>query len=397
MGNNFPVIKTNQAIVKVGKHSHSLVVRGLNAIQCQNDELMIAEQDVGSKYRKARKDYDRIIIRCGYIEWRPPNWDTFKLERLHSCYTIFQSLANQGYGKAYFPLSILLMGNQGIHENKQKASYYSNLAFKWCFRNKLKNDPVIWFYLGMMYRSGEATKQNNDLAFFWLTKSAEKDYNSAQFYLGEMYNDGEGVDQNHKTAAFWFQKAAHQHHAAAGIQLAWMYHYGIGIEQDHEKSAQCYWMAHTKEHESAAFYLGVMYENGEGVKLDSEQANHWYQISASHGFKAAEDYLCLVYINEKLEYQGINKVLYCFRKAVEGRDLYAQIDIGYIYENGIGVEKSYKDAFYWYKKSANQDADAYLNIGYMYDKGQGVEKNEELAFYSYLKAINNSNYIKNTT
>lgn len=55
---------------------------------------------------------------------------------------------------------------------------------------------------------------------------------------------------------------------------------------------------------------------------------------------------------------------------------WAQNNIGYLYEQGLGVGQSYPEAMNWYKKAAAQNLpQAQFNIGTLYSYGYGVEKN----------------------
>ena len=109
-------------------------------------------------------------------------------------------------------------------------------------------------------------------------------------------------------------------------------------------------------------------------------------------------------------------------KADEFGHKYAACDIGYMYEQGLGVSKNHDLAMKWYMKAANQGSgqacynlawnyrnveykyeeamkwylkadelgndDAAFAIGYMYDEGLGVMKNYQEANKWYLKAAN---------
>jgi len=56
----------------------------------------------------------------------------------------------------------------------------------------------------------------------------------------------------------------------------------------------------------------------------------------------------------------------------------AQHNLAFMYNNGTGVTKDYKQAFKWYTKSAEQgNATAQYNLGTMYNKGLGVTKDYE--------------------
>jgi len=57
------------------------------------------------------------------------------------------------------------------------------------------------------------------------------------------------------------------------------------------------------------------------------------------------------------------------------------------YDQGIGVRKSFKKAFYWYKKSVpNKNPIVYYNLGLCYLSGQGIDRDHKKAFYWTKKA-----------
>jgi len=56
-------------------------------------------------------------------------------------------------------------------------------------------------------------------------------------------------------------------------------------------------------------------------------------------------------------------------------------------KNGEGVARNYTEATKWYRKSAEQgDVYAQNNLGWMYQNGLGVEKDKQQARYWYQKA-----------
>ncbi|KAG0266109.1 hypothetical protein DFQ27_000156 [Actinomortierella ambigua] len=65
----------------------------------------------------------------------------------------------------------------------------------------------------------------------------------------------------------------------------------------------------------------------------------------------------------------------------------AQLSLGWIYEHGHGVDKSDKDAFWWYRLAASQGtAVAQLRVAKMYQQGLGVEASDENALLWYRRA-----------
>ncbi len=72
-----------------------------------------------------------------------------------------------------------------------------------------------------------------------------------------------------------------------------------------------------------------------------------------------------------------------FELLAEQRDAQAQFYLGYMYNNGQGVEKKDSgEALKWYKRAAKQgDTEAQHNLALMYGKGHGVPKHN---IYSYM-------------
>jgi hypothetical protein len=65
----------------------------------------------------------------------------------------------------------------------------------------------------------------------------------------------------------------------------------------------------------------------------------------------------------------------------------AQVNVGEIYEKGLGITPDYVTAAAWYNKAAEQgDTRGAINLGYLYEKGLGVEKNMVEALNLYRKA-----------
>ena len=76
----------------------------------------------------------------------------------------------------------------------------------------------------------------------------------------------------------------------------------------------------------------------------------------------------------------------------EKGDADAQFNLGKIYYDGKGVEKSYEQAVYWWAKAAEQGyAKAQNNLGVCYYWGEGVEQSYEQAVYWWTKAAEQGN------
>jgi TPR repeat protein len=65
----------------------------------------------------------------------------------------------------------------------------------------------------------------------------------------------------------------------------------------------------------------------------------------------------------------------------ERGDATPQFQLGWLYEEGLGVSKDYKTAIKWYKRAAEQGyAYAQSALGRMYEKGKGVPQDYSRAY-----------------
>src|SRR5258708_12799704 len=92
-----------------------------------------------------------------------------------------------------------------------------------------------------------------------------------------------------------------------------------------------------------------------------------------------------------------------FYKAAEHGNNNAEENIGYMFQNGLGVPTDYARAMSWFDKAAAQgNSDAENQLGWIYEYGQGVEPDDAKAVTWYrLSAdqgnrhgINNLDYFK---
>ena len=239
------------------------------------------------------------------------------IHQLASVFAVFQQLADQSYGKAYFPLARMYWGGQGISKNCYKAEYYSRMAFDWCIANQELNDPEIWTDLGLMYEY-----ESEEEAAFWYSKAAKQGNPNAQNLLGLMWKNGNCEEgENFDEAYFWYRKAAEQGHAEAQTNLGLMWEYGDGVEQDNDEAVYWYGKAAEQGHADGQYYLGRMYQD-------------WY------GGVVGECYF---------------QTEFWWRKAAEQGNPNGQCALGWLYKHGWGlVEQDDIQAEFWYRKAAEQ-------------------------------------------
>ena len=268
---NLPAVIATQSVAVLTEQRGSLVARGMDALRKDNDAL----------YRQARLVFDRREIKNG--------WDAADNPAIFAAFKIFRQLADQDYGKAYYPLSYLYRRCQNIKDGEALAKHYTQMAFDWCFANQANLDVELWCILGTMYCNGHGVGQNYEQALYWFRKAAEQGHARGQYNFGFIYYEGRGVEKNNGRAAYWFRKAAEQGNARGQVKLGFMYTNGRGVEQNYELAV--YWSRKAAEQDNAygQWNLGAMYMLGRGVEQNDEQAVNWFRKAAEQGNAYAQE------------------------------------------------------------------------------------------------------------
>ena len=91
--------------------------------------------------------------------------------------------------------------------------------------------------------------------------------------------------------------------------------------------------------------------------------------------------------------QDYKEAMKWYQKAAAQGNAIAQKNIGYLYDQGKGVEQDYEEAMKWYQKAADQgNASAQNNIGALYYYGDGVKQDYEEAMKWYQEEIAQGHY-----
>ena len=110
----------------------------------------------------------------------------------------------------------------------------------------------------------------------------------------------------------------------------------------------------------------------------------------SYGGTATAQKISTPEVDKAVEYykRGDFKNAYSlFEKEANNGNSYAEFSLGFLYENGEGVEQNFTIAAEWYLKAAKKGN--YLaehNLGIMYENGDGVEHNNSIAVEWYRKS-----------
>jgi len=198
-------------------------------------------------------------------------------------------------------------------------------------------------------------EKNYGLALTSLKPLADKGHPGAQSNLGYMYENGLGVAIDLSEAARWYRMAAEQGDPYSQTRLGYLYEKGLGVPRDDALAAQWYAKAAFAGDQTGQSNLGIMYRDGRGVARNYKEAEKWFSLAAEQGSAWALMNVGLLYTHGgdglPLDYV---KAIDFFHKAAEGGDPDALYDLGWVYEQGLGVPADRQRAIEWYSKAAGK-------------------------------------------
>jgi len=222
---------------------------------------------------------------------------------------------------------------------------------------------------------------------------------AAQFYMGRLTAMGLGVAQDLPKAVDWFQLAARQGHVEAQAVLGFHYMEGVGVAPSYAEAARWSARAAEKGHGGAAYNLAKMYmTGGPGLRADRAEAEKWAKIATAKGFpdalrahaeppKRSAEAVAVFKEGERLFNAGdMPGAVRAFARCAGMGDASCELQLGWHYEEGKGIEKNLGTAVRWYRAAAEQNHPrAEENLGTMYQLGRGVAKNCKTAVEWYAR------------
>jgi TPR repeat protein len=198
-------------------------------------------------------------------------------------------------------------------------------------------------------------QKNYGLALVSLKPLADTGNPVAQSDLGYMYEEGLGVTIDLSEAARWYRMAAEQGDPYSQTRLGYLYEKGLGVPRDDALAAQWYAKSAAAGDEQGQSWLGSMYRDGRGVVRNYKEAEKWFSLASEQGSAWARMNIGLLYTHggDGLP-QDYVKAIDLFRKAADGGDPDALYNLGWAYEQGLGVPADRQRAIEWYSKAAGK-------------------------------------------
>lgn len=125
---------------------------------------------------------------------------------------------------------------------------------------------------------------------------------------------------------------------------------------------------------------------------DYATAKKQLKILAQEGDKKAQNNLGYMYLNGVGVDKNHEKALLWYRKAAKQGVAEAQHSLGFMYSEGLGTDPVYAIALKWYRMAAELGlSQAQFNLAYMYENNIGIRRNDKQVFNWYSRAAEQGN------
>lgn len=209
----------------------------------------------------------------------------------------------------------------------------------------------------------------------------------------------EGV---HERALSLFEMAAEAGIAAAHTKLGDYYNFGIGpVREDYARAVAHYRRAAEGGDAPAKSTLAIMYRIGRGVPKDFDRMFDLLQESAEAGYHVSQYRLAETYMNpqsvpgalaRRLDLPDPVKAAELYRMAADQGSVDAKAALAKFHEGNGGFEDP-ETRLKWLRNAVEQgDARAINALGFLYEQGEGVDYDPVRAAELYVEALETGNF-----
>jgi SEL1 protein len=302
--------------------------------------------------------------------------------------------------KAAGYLGRMFLRGEGMEQSFSKARI-------WFTRGLTNGDALCQYSLGLMYLNGYGVPKDVEKAADYFGAAADQDLAVAQTNLGMLFLD---AGDTH-TATRYFELAARNSHIEAFYYLAEMNNQAIGRDRSCGTAAVYYKLVAEK----AEPIWGALAEANEAYEEgDYQKAVVIYLMAAEQGSENAQANVAWLLDQTKPRWSPISWMLSLGQsaKAVVGDAALALIywtrsarqhnydsfvKMGDYYLTGLGTAVSAENAVACYQAAAEtmQSAQAMWNLGWMHENGIGIDQDFHLAkrFYDQALETNREAYL----
>uniref|UniRef100_A0A915HUM4 Uncharacterized protein n=1 Tax=Romanomermis culicivorax TaxID=13658 RepID=A0A915HUM4_ROMCU len=209
--------------------------------------------------------------------------------------------------------------------------------------------------------------------------------------------DGHGVKRNYKMASQYFQLASKSGHVLAFYNLAQMHATGTGVVRSCPTAVELY----KNVAERGRWSEMLMDAHSSYTSGQKDEAAIKYYFLAELGYEVAQSNLGYmldrgeIHLFDKKEFYQ-RALIQWLRSANQGYS-WARVKVGDYYYYGFGTDVDFETAISQYKTAyeSQHNAQAMFNLGYMYEQGLGIKKDIHLAkrFYDMAAETSTDAYV----
>lgn len=292
----------------------------------------------------------------------------------------------------------MFLRGEGMEQSYEKA-------LTWFERGIANGDALCQYQKGLMHLQGLGVPKNPVTAADFFKEAAHQDYAPAQVDMGKLFLD-QG-DMN--TATRFFDLAARHGHIEAFYYLAEISNNGVGRERSCGIATAYYKVVAEKVEAIHSSFDEANRAYDEG---DTETALIDYMMAAEQGFESAQvnvaylldEYKSIISFDALLPWKGRRSslmrnaflaLIYWTRSAKQS-NIDSMVKMGDYYLGGYGIEADTEKAATCYQTAADHHSgQALWNLGWIHENGIGVEQDYHLAkrFYDQALETNQEAYL----
>ncbi len=272
-----------------------------------------------------------------------------------------KTLADYGDQIAQYLIGFCYEKAIGVIQSPKKAFHYYNLSANQGYVKGL-------YQLAHCYEVGFGCQKSIKKAIHYYEAASSEKPLSSWNSLANIFENGIGCKKSIKKANFYYSKKLNYilnecdlNSSNEQMVVGYYYEKGIGCEKSYEKAFYYYNLAADQGDNCAYICLGDCYAQGLGCEKSIEKSLYYYELAAIHGSEAG--YRAIIFL--LVEHEPTHpKLFFYLNKAISekldwGDSLYAyyEYEIAYCYENGLGCNKSNKNALLYYELSASHGND----------------------------------------
>jgi enhanced entry protein EnhC len=286
--------------------------------------------------------------------------------------------AANGYAKAEYALAEHLAREQ-VSDVSVEAQNARNVTIRTLYARAAEQGVAEAFLPLAFYNAMDADKNKQAAAFSQALKQAELGNSKAALLAGLLYDRGIGVAPDAEKAIYWYQQAGSN--PVSQFILGTYTSLGKGLPLNKDEGRALLEQSASQHFSYALLNLGVS-EQQRGQAFQPALIQSYALGNSTAGLLLADYYLSAS--NDKANMQNAHDIYY---KLAKMGDQYAQMKLGYLQENGLGVTKDLAAAEHWYNASAEQGnpKSQYL-LGQFYEMGQSGNPDYTKAIAWYKKS-----------